>query len=137
VRLAYAVTTGFSGTSVTLSIPDNTEIRNGTGTGAYTVTYAFDTANSQLTRAVNGGTASPLVTGIQLIPGSTDFFKYYRFLNPENFDLGQGYLYNSAVATNIREIKQIEINFVLLRKNMTVATATNKVLSARFILRNK
>jgi Tfp pilus assembly protein PilW len=137
VRLAYAVESDFSGTKVTLRIPDTTATRNGTGAGSYIVTYEFDTANSRMTRAVNGGTASPLVTGIQLIPGSSVFFKYYRFLNPENFDLGKGYLYNSAIARTFSEIRQIEINFLLQRKDMTVASATNKVLSARFILRNK
>jgi Tfp pilus assembly protein PilW len=138
VRLAYSIAgTTLDSSTVTLNIPDTTSNRTGTGSGAYTVTYTYDAVNSQLTRAVNSGTAVPFITGIQLIPGSTAFFKYYRLLNPENFEMGKGYLFNSAVATIPREARQIEISFVLQRKSVTVATASNKVLSARFILRNK
>jgi type II secretory pathway pseudopilin PulG len=138
VRLAYAIAgTTLNNSSVTLNIPDTTANRTGTGSGAYNVTYTFEAANNQLTRAVNGGTPVPFITGIQLIPGTTSFFKYYRLLNPENFDMGEGYLFNSAVAGIPREARQIEVSFVLQRKSVTVATASNKVLSARFILRNK
>ncbi len=145
VRLAYDVPT-FSGTSVTLSIPDTTSAPKGTGTGAYTVTYTFDSVNRLLTR--NGppidnptGTVetTTLIADVQQIPGGTSFLKYYRYVKPTSYPLGQGYVDGFAVntATTNREIKQIEVSFLLRRESVTVAAATNKVLSARFILRNK
>ncbi|WP_414662854.1 PilW family protein [Horticoccus sp. 23ND18S-11] len=145
VRLAYDVPT-FSGTSVTLSIPDTTSAPKGTGTGAYTVTYTFDSVNRVLTR--NGppidnptGTVetTTLIADVQPIPGSASFLKYYRYVKPTSYPLGQGYVDGFAVntATTNREIKQIEVSFLLRRESVTVAAATNKVLSARFILRNK
>jgi hypothetical protein len=44
--------------------------------------------------------------------------------------------YSATCTFNATEVKQIEVNLVAHRTNVTVATATNKVLSARFILRN-
>ncbi len=137
-RLAYQVS-AYSNDSVTLHIPDNTSNPRGTGAGAYTVTYAFDTANSRMTRAENGGTAVELVTGVDQVPG-TAFFNYYRYVRPTTYaNVGEGYFtgFTTNTATSAREIKQIEVSFLLRRQNVTVATATNKVLSARFILRNK
>lgn len=148
VRLAYDVSS-YSGTSVTLKIPDTTSSRTGTGTGAYTVTYAFDSVNGLFTRTgppidqpTGTSSTTSLITGVQAISGST-FLNYYRYVRQTSTDsLGKGYEEGfgdgvSNVAINSREIQQIEVNFLLQRKDVTVATATNKVLSARFILRNK
>jgi prepilin-type N-terminal cleavage/methylation domain-containing protein len=136
----------YSSTSVTLSIPDTTDVRNGTGTGAYTVTYAFDTANKLLTRTgppINDPTGTSatttMITGVEQIPG-TAFLNYYKFVRPTTYpNVGEGYFtgFGNNTASSVREIKQIEVSFLLKRQNVTVATATNKVLSARFILRNK
>jgi prepilin-type N-terminal cleavage/methylation domain-containing protein len=142
VHLAYAVGTSYSSTSVTLSIPDNTPDRipaNPTANGAYSVTYAFDAANKLLTRSVNGGTAEPFITGIEQVSG-VPFFNYYKYVNAGTVPIpGQGY--DDAASTNyagsLKEIRQIEVSFSIRRQNVTVASATNKVLSARFILRNK
>lgn len=122
VRVAFDVT-AYDDNSVTLSIPDATT--NPTGL-AYSVTYAFDSANKRLNR--NG---SPLITGVVANPG-TPFFNYYRRIRTGYVE---GYTTNTVL--NRAEIKQIEVSFALQRKNVTVTTATNKVLSARFILRNK
>jgi hypothetical protein len=136
----------YSGTSVTLNIPDASADPHGTGTGAYTVTYAFDAANKLLTRtgppidnpAGPSGTTT-LVSGVELVPGMTSFLNYFRYVRQTTYPLGQGYVdgFTSNTAANALEIKQIEVSFLLRRKNATVVAATNKVLSARFILRNK
>jgi prepilin-type N-terminal cleavage/methylation domain-containing protein len=128
----------WTGTSVTLTIPDTTDAPKGTGTGSYTVTYAFDTTNKKLTRTV-GSTTETLLTGVNLVTGSTAFLNYYRYVSQTSYPLGQGYFdgFTTNTATNVRELKQIEVSFVLQRTSQTVTAATNKVLSARFILRNK
>jgi prepilin-type N-terminal cleavage/methylation domain-containing protein len=142
VHLAYAVGTAYSSTSVTLSIPDNTPNRipaNATANGAYSVRYTFDAANKLLTRSVNGGTPEPFITGIEQVP-AVPFFNYYKYVNAGTIPIpGQGYddAASTNYASNVREIRQIEVTFSIRRQNITVASATNKVLSARFILRNK
>jgi type II secretory pathway pseudopilin PulG len=122
VRMAFDVSS-YSDTSVTLKIPDTTA--NPTGL-AYSVTYAYDSANKQLTRD-----GIQLITDIVAIPG-TPVFTYYRRIRTGYVD---GYTTNDVL--NATEIKQLEVSFSLQKKNVTVTTASNKVLSARFILRNK
>jgi Tfp pilus assembly protein PilW len=136
VRLANSVGSNYSATSVTLGIPDTSPSRTNV---AYPVTYAFDTTNHEFTRTGPppdgpSGTSSTtvLVDGVQQISGVNPF-NYYRYVTTGGYVDG----FNTNTATNAAEIKQIEINFVALRTNVTVAAATNKVLSARFILRNK
>ena len=75
---------------------------------------------------------------MQQIAG-TPFLNYYRYVKPTSYPLGQGYFdgFTTNTATNAREIKQVEVSFLLRQQSVTVAAATNKVLSARFILRNK
>src|SRR5688500_11834783 len=91
VRVAYGVT-AYSGTSVTLSIPDTTATRNGTGTGAYSVTYAFNSGTGEFTRtgppidAPSGTVATTtLISGIQAISG-TNFLNYYRYVRQTSWD---------------------------------------------------
>jgi Tfp pilus assembly protein PilW len=146
VHNAHAVT-AYSATSVSLSIPDTTSSDpHGTGTGAYNVTYTFDTANKLLTRtgpplSNPAGTVATttMVQGVQLVPGTSSFLNYYRYIRQTSYPLGQGYIdgFTTNTAANITEIKQIEVSFLLEKKDVTVVAATNKVLSARFILRNK
>lgn len=146
-RLAYAMDNGtttavspLSTTQIRFYIPDsNSTNRIGTGTGSYTVIYTF--SGSSLTRygppiSDPSGTyaTTTLLTNIQQISGSSylNFYKYinsnynYIILNP-----------STANATTYREAQQVEMNFVVTRTSTTVTKATNKVLSARFILRNK
>jgi type II secretory pathway pseudopilin PulG len=135
-RMANSVGSGYSATSVTLGIPDTSTSRTAV---AYTVTYTFDSTNKTFSRTgppadnPTGATATTLlVSGVQQIPG-TNPFNYYRYVTTGGYADG----FSANTAANATEIKQIEINFVAQRTNVTVATATNKVLSARFILRNK
>jgi prepilin-type N-terminal cleavage/methylation domain-containing protein len=136
VRLANSVGSGYSATSVTLGIPDSSSSRTAV---AYSVTYAFDSAHNTFTRTgppINNPTGASattvLVSGVQQIP-NVNPFNYYHYVTT-----GYANMQNPApIASNAIEIKQIEINFVATRQNVTVTAASNKVLSARFILRNK
>lgn len=135
VRLAYAVTS-YSTTSVTLSIPDTSSTRNAL---SYSVTYTFDTAGNRFTRTgppVDNPAATSvttvLITNAQQISGVNPF-NYYRFVTGGGYQNG----FTSNSAANSTEIKQIELNFLAKRQNTTVVSATDKVLSARYILRNK
>lgn len=135
-REAYAVASGYSATSVTLSIPDTSSSRT---TLAYNVTYTFNTSTGNFTRTGPpvdnpSGTSSTttLISGVQQISGVNPF-NYYRFVTGGGYSDGFG----TNTAANVTEIKQIEINFLLRTQSTTVAAATNRVLSARFILRNK
>jgi len=141
VRSAYNVAAGYTGTSVTLMIPDSSSNRTAL---AYTVTYAYDASNSRITRAVNSGTPVSFVTGVQRLSSATtdDPFQYYRFNNTTYPTPGQGYVngYSSntvAIGSPTSAIQQIEVKFIVKRQSATVTGATNKVLSARFVIRNK
>lgn len=135
-RMANSVGSGYSSTSVTLGIPDATASDTAV---AYTVTYTFNTTAGTFTRTgppINDPTGpvstTVLMSGVQAIPGVNPF-NYYRYVTTGGYVDG----FENNTASNATEIKQIEINFVAKRSNVTVASATNKVLSARFILRNK
>jgi Tfp pilus assembly protein PilW len=142
VRLAYNIT-AFSDSSVTLSVPDSSASRSALG---YSVTYTFDSVNKQLTRTgppaddpTGTSATTTIITGVEAIP-SNAVFNYYRYVNSST--LGQGYVDGFAtntVATTApaSAIQQVEVKFLIRRKSVTVTDATNKVLSARFILRNK
>lgn len=139
VRMAYDINhTTLSPSSVTLYIPDTSSSRTGTGTGAYNVTYTFDSTNKLFTRTgppINdpaGATATTtLMKNVQQI-GTTNFFCYYRYVNTNYVT---GFVANTA--SSYREVQQIEVSFLVDRQTTSVPTASNKVLSARFILRNK
>lgn len=133
-RLAYGVAS-YSGTSVTLNIPDTSSNRTAL---KYAVTYTFDSSAGTFSRTgppidnpTGTSTTSVLLTGVQQISGSNPF-NYYRYVTT-----GYASGFTSNTASNVTEIKQIEINFILNLTSTTVAAATNRVLSARFILRNK
>lgn len=123
-RMASSINTTLSATSVTLGIPSTPT------QAAYTVTYAFDTNRNFVRTDSITGTPAILIRGVQAFPNANPF-NYYRLVN-QNYS--NGYLYNTT--NNAVEVKQIEINFIAKRTTTTVATATNKVISARFILRN-
>ena len=141
-RLAYAVTTA-SPTVVVMSITDTSSNRTGL---AYTVTYTFDpddgTAAHPGTLVRNGppidnptglvGNITIIAKGINQIPG-VNLLNYYRYVTGGGYATG----FTSNIATNLVELKQIEISFLLKLQSRTVVTASNKVFSARFTLRNK
>lgn len=114
--------TWISPNSVTLSIAN--------GTGNYLVTYAYDSATAggtaqtfyrQLGAAGSGAPAQVLVRAV------SDFaFRRYKVVNGSDF-----------TATNDLETKQIQITLRTVRSGATTVNATNAVLSARVVLRNK
>jgi len=111
--------------SVTLVIP--------VSGGFERYTYAYNRSTGQFTRqrvASTAGTVQVLITGITAFD-----FKAYR-VNASEIDLealaGTGTLGLAGADT-----KQLQISLNARRTSVTVATATNTVLSARFILRNK
>jgi prepilin-type N-terminal cleavage/methylation domain-containing protein len=146
VRMAYDVDSGItinntplSATSLRLYIPDTTSTPSGTSTGSYTVTYAFSgnnfTRNGPPVDEPSGAvTTTILMTDVQQI-GANPYFNFYKHLNTFYYDTLNPLTPKTAGSYN--ETKQVEVNFLVSRQSKTVTTATNKVLSARFILRNK
>jgi Tfp pilus assembly protein PilW len=133
-RMANGIT-AYGANSVTFTIPDTTWNRT---SNLYSVTYSFDTATKKFTRTgppitdpTGAAATTTLVTNVLPI-GSTDFIRYFRYVT-SGYSTG----FTSNYATSALEIKQIELNFIAQRTQTAVATATDKVLSARFILRNK
>lgn len=86
------------------------------------ITYSF--ASSTFSRQVSGNTARPIVTGVISFS-----FKGFSITGTE---IGLGDL-----AAAGRSTKQLQISLSASRTTRTAARATNTVLSARFILRNK
>lgn len=133
-RMANGVS-AYSTTSVTFTIPDTTWDRTAT---AYSVTYYFDLNEKKFIRRgppvtdpTGASATTTLVTNVLQI-GTTDYIRYFRYVTT-----GYSDGYQANLATTGTEIKQIELNFIAQRTRATLATATDKVLSARFILRNK
>ncbi|MEO7597797.1 MAG: hypothetical protein ABIV50_02610 [Opitutus sp.] len=161
IRAAFTVTS-YSTTSFSISLPDSTgstpSLAAGTaplynqlaGSGAYSVTYTYDATNKRITRTgppvydpTGTSTTTTFISNVQQITGlaNNDVFNYYRYVNT-GAALGQGYVNgytgNTVTSPNpTTAIQQIEVKFLVNRQSTTVTKATNKVLSARFILRNK
>lgn len=120
-RMADNVTWN-SAHSVTLSVP-------GSGT-PYLVTYAYDsstigaTARSFYRRLGDASSTSPRLVLVRQV---SDFaFRRYKVINGVDF-----------TAANDLETKQLQISLRTIRTGATTVNATNAVLSARTILRNK
>lgn len=131
VRMANSIDPAvFSATQIRLGIAATPTIP------AYSVTYAFDLANNTFTRtdSVTGNTVA-LITGVQPFSG-VDCLRYYRYV-VASYDYANTNPNLIAMPGNPVEVKQIEITFIARRERVTVASATNKVISGRFILRNK
>lgn len=133
-RLANGVSS-YSTTSVTLTIPDTSSSRTAV---AYSVTYTFNSSAGTFTRTgppidspTGTSSTTTLLTGVTQ-NGTANPFNYYHYVTT---DYSNGFTTNTA--SNATEIKQIELNFIAQLTSTTVVSATNKVLSARFILRNK
>jgi Tfp pilus assembly protein PilW len=162
IRLAFAVTS-YSTTSFSISIPDSTSTvpdttsgsaplyNQSSASGAYSVTYSFDSTNHIITRTgppifnpTGTSTTETFISNVYQIPNlsNNDVFNYYhRYVaatsvtDPGGVGYANGYETNTATSTT--EIQQIEVKFLVKESAATVKDATNKVLSARFILRNK
>jgi Tfp pilus assembly protein PilW len=93
------------------------------------ITYAY--ASGNFTRGVTTSPATPTRT---LLSGITTFsFKAYNITGAEIAGIGTTTTLAAAGTTT----KQLQISLQAARRSQTVAAATNTVLSARFILRNK
>lgn len=111
-----------SGSSVTLSVTG--------ASGSYVVTYAYNSATSGATAqsfyrqmGTPGSGNPPLV----LVRKVSEFaFRRYKVINGADF-----------TASNDLETKQLQITLRTVRTGVTTVSATNSVLSARVVLRNK
>jgi len=145
VRIASNVT-AFSTTSVTLTIPDantaNTysvqyECILDPNQTAYPGQYAFVRNGPPLTSPFSSpGVVAPSAntTLIHNVDLSTFKFNYYSYLPGDGYING---VQNDNPANTTTGIRQIELILTAQRSSSTVVNATNAVLSARFILRNK
>lgn len=121
-RLASNITWN-SASSITLTVVTSTS-------ATYQVTYAYDSSTSGSTaqsfyRVL--GTASSTATRLVLVRNISDFaFRRYKVVNGVDF-----------TASNDLETKQIQITLRSIRTGVTAVSATNAVLSARVVLRNK
>jgi prepilin-type N-terminal cleavage/methylation domain-containing protein len=109
--------------SVTLSVV--------AATGASTnVTYAYDSSTTGATAKCfyrKTGTSTSTATPLILVRNVTDFtFRRYKIINGVDFS-----------ASNDLETKQLQIALRTVRTGATTVNATNAVLSARVVLRNK
>lgn len=120
-RMAKNITWG-SVERVTLSVVNST--------GTYLVTYAYDSSNTGSTSKCfyrRLGDASSTAPAHILVRNVTDFaFRRYKVVNGSDFS-----------AANDLETKQLQITLRTVRTGMTTVNATNAVLSARVVLRNK
>jgi Tfp pilus assembly protein PilW len=115
LRMAKNVTWN-SGQSVTLEVPDNY-----TATGNR-VTYALDSTTNDFYRMP--GTASdtnPKQTLVRSVASCT-FARFDRL---------------NVATTSPASTKRVHLTLVVRRKSQTVAAASNTILSASYILRNK
>jgi Tfp pilus assembly protein PilW len=123
IRMARNITWNNAG-SITLIVP--------TSTSNITVTYAYDNSTTgdtaQSFYRLLGGPASTAPRRV-LVRNITSFaFQRYKLVTGTS---------TSNVASNDLETKQIQLTFQTTIKGVTAAAATNAVLSARYILRNK
>ena len=114
VRQANAITWA-SSTSITLAV------------NSTSVTYAYDGAAKQFVRTDAVGSRT-LLTGLNSFA-----FKAYTITGTEIIDFSSA----SALANAGSSTKQLQLVLASMRSHTTVVNATNTVLSARFILRNK
>jgi prepilin-type N-terminal cleavage/methylation domain-containing protein len=97
-----------------------------TASGTVSRTYTYNSTAGTFTRTASGSTTT-LLTGI-----STFSFTAYK-INTDTIDLS-----DSSTLTDASNLtKQIQISLRTIRSTRTVTDATNSVISARFILRNK
>lgn len=92
------------------------------------IIYAFNSGTGAFTRIDSSGTRN-LITGVV---ASKFSFRAFNVTGTEISLASQTDRANANITT-----KQIQISLEASRSRSTLATATNKVLSARFILRNK
>lgn len=106
-------------TELVLTAPDNS-----------TVTYTYDTGDGSLVRATSAGDKKVMVSGIQSFT-----FSAYSYDHVAGVEL----LVPASKTLNVlnNETKMVQISLSARRTRSTLADATNTVVSARFVLRNK
>lgn len=119
VRQASAITWP-SNQSVTLTV------------NSQPITYTFNSGNSNFTRTHLEGVTPVTRVLISGVTPNTFTFRAYTVSGVELPLVSAANLTAAGVNT-----KQLQISLQATRSNQTVVSATNTVLSARFILRNK
>lgn len=116
--------------NITWNGPNSITLTVVEGSGTYLVTYAYDTATSGATSRCFyrlRGPANSTATRLVLVRHVSDFaFRRYKVVNGVDY-----------TAANDLETKQIQITLRSVRTGATTVAATNAVLSARVVLRNK
>lgn len=101
-----------------------------TSSGTQLVTYGYDNGTTGTTAKCfyrKTGSATSTATPLILVRNVSDFaFRRYKIVNGSDFS-----------ATNDLETKQLQIALRTVRSGATTVNATNAVLSARVVLRNK
>lgn len=156
VRCAVNVTY-YSSTQVTLTIPDASTANTYSVTyeyildpdqGTYPGQYAFVRNGPPLTAPFSNPptdttvAASSNTTLIHNVSIGSFTFNYYSYIPTDLFSVNPQtdnkiYPLPANGTTGTAAIRQIELTLTALRASSTVVNATNAVLSARFILRNK
>ncbi len=117
-------------TNLTWNSANSVTLKVITSGGTQLVTYAYDTSTSGATagsfyRVL--GAASSTSTRLILVRNVSEFaFRRYKVVNGVDY-----------TANNDLETKQIQITLRARRTGITTVAATNAVLSARVVLRNK
>ncbi len=116
--------------NITWNSANSITLRVVTGSTSQLVTYAYDTSTSGSTSLCFyrlAGPASSTAQRLVLVRNVTDFaFRRYKVINGVDY-----------TANNDLETKQIQITLRSVRTGATTVAATNAVLSARVVLRNK
>ena len=93
------------------------------------IRYSYDSSTRLFSRQVGTATAQVLISGVR---AGTFAFKAYNVAGSEMVLVSAANLTAASSST-----KQIQISLEASRTTTTVTSATNLVLSARYILRNK
>lgn len=94
------------------------------------VTYTYDAAAGTLTRTPDGGAAETIITGIQSFT-----FSAYKYDNDAGLEILDPA--TTSLVSFDNETKMVQLSLSAVRTGTSLANATNNVVSARFVLRNK
>lgn len=122
VRMASGITWA-SSTSITLTIPHASD------SGTDSVVYYYDTTSGSSTYHCFLRRGPDPVTGVN---GTSTLIR-----NVQSFEFDRWMLGSTGQATNDLGTKQLQIRLTVSKQSQTVVAATNLVISARYILRNK
>ncbi len=106
-------------TGITLTAPDGLSVR-----------YDYDSANQRLRRTAPDGSVRNLITGVQSLT-----FTAYQYADAPGIELVNPATTSTADLNDLTKMLQISLSSV--RSRSSLADATNNVVSARYVLRNK